>query len=460
MFSNKFRNDLNLKQSQVKSNSRESLKLMAVTVAVVFLLLTGCGAGSTEVDLNDYLVFNTAGYDSYGIAECWFDDASFIKDIEAILIEKDIWNEDKYSPQQMRLADDLQHSYFTPVIDKESGLSNGDQVEVTISYDTNKYKEIGIKLTGGNGSFEVSGLEPLQDFDPFAELHISFNGVSPLCTASLSGTREGLTYTVSQDSGLSLGDSVTVTISSGDGKDFSEFTSMTGLVPIATEKTYVVENAPHYPKTIAEIPDDMKMKMDKTARDAIKNMEVTDWKGYYELAGVDFLGYYYRTPKRINLYQEIDYRLYMVYRIKVLFSNGDPYEFYNYWCFKDISILPDGTCTCNLDDYEFCQESVRIQDATPKATKNGWISYEAAYRGYESLDTIFNQQIAKYLDLYDYESTVKDGIPQSVTSIEDAARQTAGASSSNAQQMIGNDDSSSSEEGSTGQIASTEEPPK
>lgn len=457
MLSNKRGNSLKLRQIPAKSNSREAIMFLVVTVTAVLLLLTGCGVGSTEVNLDDYLVFNAVGYDSYGIAECWFDDAAFSKDIEAILTEKDIWNEDKYTPQQMRLADDLRYAYFAPVIDKDSGLSNGDKVEVTTEYDADKYKEIGIRLTGGKDSFEVSGLEPLQDFDPFAELHVTFNGISPLCTVSLSGTKEGLTYAVSQDSGLSLGDSVTITVSSEYGKDFSEFTAMTGLVPTATEKTYVVENAPHYPKSIAEIPDDMKMKMDKKARDAIKNMEATDWRGYYELAGVDFLGYYYRTPKRINLYQEIDYRLYMVYRIKVLLRNGDPYEFYNYWCFKDISILPDGTCTCNLDDYEFCQQEVRILDVTPKATKDGWEESWAAYRGYESLDTIFNQQIAKYLDLYDYESTVKDGIPQSVTGSDGAAQQAADSSNSGAQQTTGSDDTSSSEEGSTEQTASTEE---
>ena len=408
----------------IKESPLGTIRVMAIAATAALLSLTGCGGASTEINLSDYIVFDSAGYETYGTAECWFDTASYTKDIDAIFAEKDMWNESKYSQEQMELAEGLYRSYFVPIADKTSGLSNGDHVEVTTEYTADQYKDIGIRLTGGNDSYEVSGLEPLKDFDPFSDLQVIFNGVSPLCTASLSGTRDDLMYTVSQDTGLSLGDTITVKISFNGGQDFSDFTAMTGLVPTATEKSYVVENVPHYPTNIAEIPDSMKMKMDKTARDSIKNMEETDWGGYYELSGVDFLGYYYVTPKRINLYQETDYKLYMVYRIKVVLENGDPYEFYNYWCFKDISILPDGTCTCNLDDYEICEDEVSIRDATPKATKNGGSPWSfTVYRGYKSLDAIFNQQIAKYTDLYDYESTVKDGVPQSVTASDESAQQ-------------------------------------
>lgn len=90
MFSNKRGNSLKLRQIPAKSNSREAIMFLVVTVTAVLLLLTGCGVGSTEVNLDDYLVFNAVGYDSYGIAECWFDDAAFSKDIEAILVEKDV----------------------------------------------------------------------------------------------------------------------------------------------------------------------------------------------------------------------------------------------------------------------------------------------------------------------------------------------------------------------------------
>ena len=433
----------------IKESPLGTIRVMAIAATAALLSLTGCGAASTEINLSDYIVFESAGYETYGTAECWFDTASYTKDIDAIFAEKDMWNESKYSQEQMELAEGLYRSYFVPITDKTSGLSNGDHVEVTTEYTADQYKDIGIRLTGGNESYEVSGLEPLKDFDPFLDLQVIFNGVSPLCTASLSGTRDDLMYTVSQDTGLSLGDTVTVEISFNGGQDFSEFTATTGLVPTATEKSYIVENVPHYPKNIAEIPDNMKMKMDKAARDSIKNMEETDWKGIYELSGVDFLGYYYVTPKRINLYQETDYKLYMVYRIKVVFENGDPYEFYNYWRFKDISILPDGTCTCNLDDYEICEDEVRIIDATPKATRNGGSLWGTEYyRGYKSLDAIFNQQIAKYTDLYDYESTVNDGVPQSVTTGSDSAQQTGT-----------NDESAVSETGSTQQETAAKKEP-
>ena len=155
----------------------------------------------------------------------------------------------------------------------------------------------------------------------------------------------------------------------------------------------------------------MKSKMDKVARESIAQMQSTEWKNDFELLGADFVGYYYRTPKKINLYQESDYRLYMVYKIKVATSAGSNYEFYNYWCFKNMEILPNGTCTCDLSDYEVGGEKQKIWEQFPHQVN----SYSSYYRGFNTTDAIFNQEIAKYTDLYDYESTVTDGNAQSVT---------------------------------------------
>lgn len=401
-----------------------TIHAIILIAAAMCLSLTGCGSGRTQIDLSDYIVFSAEGYDTFGYADCWFNAQAYQEDVYAILNEKGIWEGNKYSDEKRELAEVLLSAYYTLALSKTSGLSNGDKVEITTEYEKDKYKSLGITLTGGNESKEISGLQPLKQFDPFEELRVSFNGASPLCTVSLTGTEDGLTYSASQDANLVVGDTITISVSYNGGKDLTEFTRQTGLVPTATEKTYTVQNVPRYPGNIAEIPDAMKLKMDKVVRDDIKKMETSDWEGYYELVGIDFMGYYYRTPKRINLYQETDYKLYMVYKIKVVLENGDPYEFYNYWCFEDITILPDGTCTCNLDNYRICEDEVHIIEATPKATNDGYEPwYYTYYRGCKTIDAIFNTQIAKYSDMYDYESTVKDGAAQPVTGNSQAASQ-------------------------------------
>lgn len=388
-----------------------TLQLLAITAGLLCVMLTGCGSGGTqEINLSDYIVFSTSGYDTFGTAECTFDEDAYENDISTILEEKGFW--EKASEEKMALAEELIYAVYDPVMDKSSGLSNGDHVEVTTDYEADKYKKIGIVLKGGNESCEVSNLAPLRDFDPFAELQVTFNGISPLCTVTLSGTKEGLTYTPSQDSGLALGDKVTVRISYNGGEDFSGFTETTGLVPTETEKTYEVADVPHYPGSLAEIPEEMKNKMDKAARSSIAGLQENEWLNYFEFAGMDFLGYYYRTPKRINLYQESDYKLYLVYKINVITGKDTPYSFYNYYCFSDVTILPDGTCTCDLDNYVTGGEKTAIENV-PGATeedgrKHKYFMFNAVYSGYNSVDSIFNEVIAKYTDLYDYESTVQE----------------------------------------------------
>ena len=76
-----------------------------------------------------------------------------------------------------------------------------------------------------------------------------------------------------------------------------------------------------------------------------------------------------------------------------------------------MEILPNGTCTCDLSDYEVGGEKQKIWEQFPHQVN----SYSSYYRGFNTTDAIFNQEIAKYTDLYDYESTVTDGNAQSVT---------------------------------------------
>ena len=409
------RYDTNQREEAPKKTKRSLNPLMIAGGAAGALLVSILGigiaaVGGKKIDLDDYLQFQATGYDTVGRAECYFDRMAYENDVYEILDKKGIWDSEPGS-KKAELAEDLLSAFYEPVLDKDSGLSNGDKVEVTTEYDASKYKKLGVKLTGGKKTFEVAELAPVQDFDPFSSLQVTFGGVSPMCTAALDGMTDGLTYTASQDAGLAIGDTVTVSVSYNGGQDFSEFTADTGLKVTATEKTYEVKDMPHYPESLSDIPDDMKSKMDKVARESIAQMQSTEWKNDFELLGADFVGYYYRTPKKINLYQESDYRLYMVYKIKVATSAGSNYEFYNYWCFKNMEILPNGTCTCDLSDYEVGGEKHNIWDQFPREVNSSW-SY---YRGFNTTDAIFNQEIAKYTDLYDYESTVTDGNAQSVT---------------------------------------------
>ena len=66
-----------------------TLQLLAITSGLLCVMLTGCGSGGTqEINLSDYIVFSTSGYDTFGTAECTFDEDAYENDISTILEEK------------------------------------------------------------------------------------------------------------------------------------------------------------------------------------------------------------------------------------------------------------------------------------------------------------------------------------------------------------------------------------
>ena len=126
----------------IKKCSLGPIKFAAITAVASLLSLTGCGAASTEINLSDYIVFNPTGYETYGTAECWFDAESFAKDVDTIFAEKDMWNEKKYSQEQMDLAVGLYHDYYTPIADKTSENAQDRTFRCSFNLRSQKYSNL------------------------------------------------------------------------------------------------------------------------------------------------------------------------------------------------------------------------------------------------------------------------------------------------------------------------------
>ena len=392
----------------------------AILVVIIIAVLLGrCGGiGKEEVALKDYMEVNFYGYDTYGTADYQFKYDEYQEKITQILSENGTL-EDGYpkNPDDCDLIDVLYNIPYSWEMDKVSDLKNGDTVTLSFSSRGNyDFSKIGVAINTESETYEVNSLDPIKEVDPFKDLTVLFSGISPLCTAEFAGGMDGLTYVIEPSEDLALGDTVTVRAKFNGGTDFSEFTKRYGKKLTATEKTYTVENRPRYAASLDDIPDDMKAKMDKVARASIAGFQDNEWlvnvdfshytsAYYFDFTGMDHLGYYYRTPKETNRHEAEDYRLYSIYKINVNMVDDVPYSYYTYYCFDDIIILPDGTCTCDLDNYEVGGPKVYLKDVPG----TNCAAFSPYYRGYQTVDAIFNEQIAKYSNLYDYESTVHEG---------------------------------------------------
>src|SRR5699024_7240357 len=99
-------------------------------------------------------------------------------------------------------------------LDRDSSLSNGDEVAFTWSCDDDMAEEsFGVRLSHKDLTFTVEGLQALEPFDPFADIQLNFTGVGPFGEAevvnnSTAEVASNLYYEISPSSGLSNGDTV------------------------------------------------------------------------------------------------------------------------------------------------------------------------------------------------------------------------------------------------------------
>ena len=98
----------------------------------------------------------------------------------------------------------------------DENLSNGDVIDVTISYDNKVASKAKLKFKGDACQFTVSGLPEYEPVDPFEGLEVSFSGSSGdgYCDITYNGPCDSI-YSIDFDAseyfGLSNGDQITVT---------------------------------------------------------------------------------------------------------------------------------------------------------------------------------------------------------------------------------------------------------
>ena len=231
------------------------------------------------------------------------------------------------------------------------------------------------------------------EFDPFADLKVSFNGAEPFGTVSIIQENSELResgYQANKDTLLKNGDVITVTISSPTSDDYEEYCrSILGMLPTATTKEYTVEGLDKYITSISDIPDN---EMSEKSKNCF-TYNTTD-------TTAEYLGSYLFHIKDSQVYldnkaehKKMNYinTLYDVYKV----TNSE-IIYYSYTSFDDVILRSDGTY--DVEGLYGTPADYRIDD----------FDDDSKYVGFKSIDSMLNALINEYGDNYEYESTVSD----------------------------------------------------
>lgn len=391
-------------------------------VVVILLLVLIFGRGKT-IDLTPYVSVEFSGVENYGTATYDFDDDAFRDKYDGKLKFR---NSKELRELKEMMGDDFDaNDYAVDMlldncvsisVDPKEGLKNGDTVTLTWDVDEDAAKEaFGCKLKFKDQTYTVSGLEEVKTEDIFANLNVTFTGTAPYGTVTIDNSKgssiaKSLFFSTEQNDNLSNGDVITVTAtpySESEDEFMKSCAEQYGAVPESLTKEYTVEGLPTYVTKLEDIPEDALDKMKAQAEDVF-NADAANWKKGASVESVTYIGSYMLTRKKSDTWSD-ETKTYLVYNIGAMEKNEEMgvenhFNYYYTVAFSNITTLPDGTTTMDLTDYEVPYNSFQ-RDVE---WNTGWFDYYYTYRGYETLDNLFNDCIGKNVDQYNYESTVED----------------------------------------------------
>ena len=294
-----------------------AVALLTIAIIVVVLIVTR----KTEVDLSKYITVQVEGYDESGrIVSYDIDKAKMLKDI---MKDKGVKNVDKLKRSDIpdEVYNTVNSIYISAVDLSGSGtFKNGDTIEFDIYYP--KYDLDDAKLKFKNESFEytIKGLEPLKEYDIFAGVEVTFEGMDGDAyfrykVVSEDDIYDNVYFDYTYSSDLSNGDKVTLSVYPYSGDQNGSYY---GYKFTSVSKEYTVEGLSKYVTSI----DDLSSDNIKDLTDIAKELIVEEYEDDDDVAlsKISYIGSYFAVD-------DYDYNCFM-YAIftATISSNEDEFE--------------------------------------------------------------------------------------------------------------------------------------
>lgn len=219
-------------------------------------------------------------------------------------------------------------------------------------------------------------------------------------------------YTVTPQTGLSNGDTVTLTVHS-NRDDFSDCIDKYGAMPQATEKTFTVEGLNEYVTSAETLSDSVLVSLQNQAEDVLKAYVANTFGDNESFKGMTYLGNYILTPKNNDGWGDKN-RVILAYQVNVHENYVGKYDdktydadnsYFWYITFNNVSKDADGNIASGLNDYNTPDDKITI-DSGVKRFSIGNDTYHWYYHGYTSLDNLYSAAVTKYIETYNHQDNV------------------------------------------------------
>lgn len=421
------------------NNAKENTKMkkhnpakVLVSIAAVAVVAAGGWAFANRtptIDVSKYMTLSADGYNTVGKLNIDFDTEKLEKDYGKQIttrFKKQMKNlkDDTYGLSSLTAslydgyeADLFAETCATGSADKTKNLSNGDVVTYTWDDNSDEAEEaFGVKVKYTDITYTVSGLASVNTFDAFDGVDVEFSGISPDGRATVNSLptaaeAQGLYYTLDENSGLSNGDTVTLTVHS-NRDDFSDCIDKYGAMPQVTEKTFTVEGLNEYVTSADTLSDSVLVSLQNQAEDVFKSYAAQRFSNGQTFKGMTYLGNYILTPKNKDSWGDKD-RIVLAYQVTVhhdytseLNTTYDADDsFFWYITFNNVSKDADGNIASGLNDYDTPTTFVKIDSGVQKYSfSSSTETWE--YYGYASLDSLYNAAVNQYVENYNHQDNV------------------------------------------------------
>lgn len=388
----------------VKQNPKVSASIagavVLLTAIIVFFIMQ-----PLSVRLDKYVTVTFTGYDSSGSANYSFDTEAFCEDYAGKL-QYEAGDSTPFMSDE-DICEMFIQNCVQGELSKQDHLSNGDEIDFIWACDDEMAKKnFGVRLSYKDLSFTVEGLQNIETFDPFEKLELTYSGIGPNGEAEIINNSDAewaneLYYEITPRTGLSNGDTITVSVSNlSDQSSLDYFASVYGVQFTQTEKTYTVEGLGTYVSKLSEITDETLNEMKSRSEDALHAEAAKNWEEYISLDEMTYLGSYLLSAKDPDN-TDAQNCVFLVYQVQSsidLPEKGlnDSFQYYYTVAFDNLILMPDGSINVDLNSYETSSDRFKKQFGD----NSYW------YYGYESLDKAFQKCVTVYVDRYSYESNL------------------------------------------------------
>ena len=422
---------VNNAKENTKMKKHNPAKVLAPIAAAAVIAVGGWAFANRTptIDVSKYMTLSADGYNTVGKLNIDFDTDKLEQDYGKQIttrFKKQMKNlkDDTFGLSSLTAslydgyeADLFAETCATGSADKTKNLSNGDVVTYTWDDNSDEAEEaFGVKVKYTDITYTVSGLASVNTFDAFDGVDVEFSGISPDGRATVNSLptaaeAQGLYYTLDENSGLSNGDTVTLTVHS-NRDDFSDCIDKYGAMPQATEKTFTVEGLNEYVTSADTLSDSVLVSLQNQAEDVFKSYAAQRFSNGQTFKGMTYLGNYILTPKNKDSWGDKD-RIVLAYQVTVhhdytseLNTTYDADDsFFWYITFNNVSKDADGNIASGLNDYDTPTTFVKIDSGVQKYSfSSSTETWE--YYGYASLDSLYNAAVNQYVENYNHQDNV------------------------------------------------------